>query len=122
MATSALQEAGQALEELDTEKLLSAYASNFLFEDTAAGLKISDKEELRSYFQGLFSSPGVGFSDIVIHECTTFGAIEWTWSGLRRPTDEPFRVKGASVVEMAQDKIARETIYYDPRSALSKEG
>lgn len=121
MPTKALQEAKQALEELDLDKILSAYAENAIIEDVPAGLRIADRTELRAYFEQLFTSPGINFSDVHIFEGRDFAAIEWIWSGLKRDTSKPFRVKGASVIELLGGKIARESIYYDPTSALSKD-
>jgi steroid delta-isomerase-like uncharacterized protein len=119
MTTSALQVAKEALESLDVDKILSAYAENFLFEDRAAGEAIQDRSALRAYFQKLFTFPGVRFSDIRVFDGDDFAALEWTWSGVKRITGEPFHVRGASVIELYQGKICRETIYYDPRPALA---
>jgi ketosteroid isomerase-like protein len=118
MPTKALQEAKQALEELNLDQILSAYAEKAVFEDIPAGLRIEDRSVLRDYFEKLFASPGVDFSCIRIFDGGDFAAIEWIWSGLKRDTGESFQVKGASVIELADGKIARESIYYDPASAL----
>ncbi len=115
MKTKALLDAKEALEMLDVDLILSAYAEDFLFEDPSAEQNIQDKTSLRSYFQSLFSLPKACFSDIHIFDGGDFAAIEWTWSGVRRTTGEPFRVRGASVIELSEGKIRRETIYYDPK-------
>lgn len=119
MPSKSLQEAKEALEELDADRLLSAYAEEFLFEDTSAGVQIMDEPGLRSYFQQLFSSPGVAFSGVHIFDGGNFAVIEWIWSGVKHATRESFRVKGASILELLEGKIVRESIYYDPRPALS---
>jgi ketosteroid isomerase-like protein len=119
MPTEALVEAKEALEELDADKILSAYAENAVFEDISAGERITDKARLRVYFERLFSLPGIAFSDIRIFDGGSFAAIEWVWSGLRRDGGGPYRVRGASVIELHAGKIARESIYYDPKPALS---
>jgi hypothetical protein len=117
MATSSLQEAKEGLERLDTNKILAAYAPTFLFVDTAAGLQITTRHELQAYFRRLFSSQDVSFSDILILEANDFAAIEWTWSGVEPTLGTPFSIKGASIIELQNGKIARESIYYDPRAS-----
>jgi ketosteroid isomerase-like protein len=112
--------AKEALEELNVEKIMSIYAENAVFEDIPGGQRIMDKAALRAYFEELFSLPGVAFSDIRIFEGDNFAVIEWVWSGLQRDTGETYRVRGASVVELWKGKIIRESLYYDPRSALSE--
>ena len=118
MITEALLVAKEALEELNLDKILSACAENAVFEDVPAGERIIGKSGLRSYFEQLFSLPGVAFSDIRIFVGGDFAALEWAWSGLKRDTGEPYRVRGASVIELREGKIARESIYYDPKPVL----
>ncbi len=62
-------------------------------------------------------APPTAFSDIRVLEGDEWAAIEWTWSGVNRHTSAPFRIRGASVIELREERIARETLYYDPRSA-----
>jgi len=120
MSAKALKDAKEALEGLDVDKILSAYAENAIFEDIPAGLQIMDSTRLRSYFEQLFSLPEVAFSDIRIFDGGDFAAIEWTLAGVKRDTSVPFRVRGASVIELSEGRIARESIYYDSRAALSE--
>lgn len=119
MPENVLQEAKEALEGLNTDKILEIYADKFLFEDTSARQRITDRKTLRVYFQQLFSLPEVSFSDISIYEAQGFAAIEWTWGGTNRTSGIPFRIRGASVIELAEGKVCRESIYYDPRPALA---
>jgi ketosteroid isomerase-like protein len=113
LSAHSLETAKQALEALDADKILSAYAQDFLFEDVPAQLQIRGRQELREYFQGLFASPGTSFSEIRIFDGGSFAAIEWTWGGLTSKTGESFLIRGASVIELLHGKIARESIYYD---------
>jgi hypothetical protein len=117
MSTHTLLDAKDALEGLNTNKILEIYADRFVFEDTTAKLLITDRKRLGEYFQQLFSMPEVSFSDIEIHEAESFAVIEWTWGGVSRTTGAPFRVRGVSVIELEQGKVKRESIYYDPRAA-----
>ncbi|NNC91759.1 MAG: SnoaL-like domain-containing protein [Acidimicrobiia bacterium] len=117
MMIAHLESTARALEALDVEDLLTQYASQFVFEDTAAGLTITDREGLRGYFERLFSIPGVAFSDVVMFEDGRgHGGGEWVWSGLD-PSGRPFRVRGASIFEVAESGITRESIYYQPPGA-----
>lgn len=119
MGSCALHDAKEALEGLDTEKIVAAYHDNFVFEDAASAHRIADKEALRAYFRRLFTLPKVAFSEVTVYEAEAFAAIEWTWSGAKPSSGEAYRVRGASVMELRDGRIARETIYYDPRAALS---
>ena len=119
MSIKVLQEAKDALEGLNTDNLLKIYAEKFFFEDTPAKLLISDRNLLREYFQQLFSLPEVSFSDIKVYEAANFAVIEWTWGGVSRTSGESFNVRGVSVIELEWGKVRRESIYYDPRPALS---
>jgi hypothetical protein len=117
MPANVLQEAKAALEGLNTDKILEIYAEQFVFEDTPANLLITDRKKLGEYFQQLFSMPEVSFSDIEIHEAESFAVIEWTWGGVNQATGETFHVRGASILELEDNKVRRESIYYDPRPA-----
>jgi hypothetical protein len=117
MSTHTLLDAKKALEGLNTNKILEIYADRFVFEDTTAKLLINDRKRLGEYFQQLFSMPEVSFSDIEIHEAESFAVIEWTWGGVNQATGETFHVRGASILELEDNKVRRESIYYGPRPA-----
>jgi hypothetical protein len=117
MPLNVVQEAKEALQELNTDRIIEIYAERFVFEDTPARLLISDRKTLRKYFHQLFSLPKVSFSDIKVHEAESFAAIEWTWGGVNHATGEISHVRGASVIELEGGKVRRESIYYDPRPA-----
>jgi ketosteroid isomerase-like protein len=121
MVTPALQDAKEALESLDRGRILSVYRDTFLFEDPPSGERITERPALEAYFQSLFALPNIAFTDVNVLEAPTFAVIEWTWSGTSRSSGKRYQVKGASVVELKGGKIARETLYYDPRAAFSQE-
>ena len=109
-----LESVARALQSLDAERLVAQYAPEFVFEDTAAGLKVTDRDELRRYYDALFSMPGVAFTDISFFQnARGSGAGEWVWSGLGKD-GAFFRVRGASIFESNPAGIVRETIYYRP--------
>ena len=112
-----LEAAGAASEALDVEALVGLYVDGFVFEDVAAGATISTRDDLSVYFEALFSMPDVRFSDVVFFGCGDRGAGTWLWSGTNRD-GEAYSVKGASIFDLAEGGIRRETIFYDPRPAL----
>ena len=52
-----LRQGEKALTGLNAEALSALYAPEFLLEDTASGSRISNKAELREYYDRLFSLP-----------------------------------------------------------------
>lgn len=119
MKSHSLGRAKSALEHLDADAIVAAYEEPFVLEDVPSGEKITDLEGLRAYFQALFALPNVAFSDVRTYEAEAFAALEWTWSGTKRSTGEGYQVRGASIIELRNGRIARETIYYDPRASLT---
>ncbi len=114
MQLAHLESAAEALEKLDVDALVAHYAVNFVFEDTAADVTITTREQLRRYYESLFSMPGVAFTDVFVFAGDSGrGGGEWTWSGLGEDGN-PFSIKGASIFEVDDSGITRETIYYLP--------
>lgn len=114
-----LTQAERALVAMDAESLVSLYADDFLFEDTSTGERITEKDQLREYFQRLFSLSGVNFSRVRFFGCGDRAAGQWTWSGLSLQSGQEFSVRGASLFKLDGDQIKEEVIFYDPRSAYS---
>jgi steroid delta-isomerase-like uncharacterized protein len=111
-----LQSAAASLESLDMDKLVSHYADRFLFEDLPGNLRITSRERLESYYRNLFALPGVEFEVTSMFGCDDWAGLEWIWSGTTPGQGAEYRIKGASIIEMRDGRIARETIYYDPRT------
>lgn len=114
-----VQSAAAALESLDADKLVAHYADDFVFEDTPDSLRITSEERLTAYYRNLFALPGVAFEVTSVFHCEGWAGLEWIWSGTKPGRDGGYRIKGASIIEIRGGKIARESIYYDPRPALS---
>ena len=119
MPSDVLQLAGKALAALDTQSLVSLYADEFLFEDTSSGARLTTKEELRAYFDTLFSLPNVSFSEVSFFRMRNMGAGRWTWGGTSRQSGAEFTVSGASLFKLDEDTIVEEAVFYDPRPAYS---
>jgi hypothetical protein len=56
----------------------------------------------------------VSFEVVSIFGAGEWAAAEWIWRGLSRRSQEPFEIRGASLLQLSAGQIARETIYYDP--------
>jgi steroid delta-isomerase-like uncharacterized protein len=119
MASDVLRQAESAPEALDSKALVSLYADDFLFEDTASGDRITDKDELESYFDRLFSLPDVSFSSVSFFGLGEGAAGQWTWGGSFLQSGQRYSIRGASLFRIEGDKIKEEIIFYDPRSAFS---
>lgn len=117
MPTSVLDLAEDALVALDSQGLVSLYASEFTFEDTSAGLRIDTKEALIDYFDQLFALPNVKFSNVSFFAAGDRGAGQWTWEGKSGQSGTPFAIRGASLFRLKGATIAEEILFYDPRPA-----
>ncbi|TEU01019.1 MAG: nuclear transport factor 2 family protein [Anaerolineales bacterium] len=117
MKSEVLKRAEEALEALDVDNLIAAYADDFLFEDTSLGERITSKTALKEYFERLFTLPGVRFSDVKFFPCGEKAWGTWTWSGKSIKAGKDYSIQGASLFVLGDDKIIEEKIFYDPRSA-----
>ena len=119
MSSKLLQRAAKALVALDAEALVALYADEFVLEDASSGNRITDKKELRAYYDRLFSMPSVHFSDVSFYHMGKRAAGRWTWGGSSLETGHEFKIRGASLFELEDDRIKEEVLFYDPRSAYS---
>ena len=117
MTINVLRQAEKALMNMDAKALVSLYSENFLFEDTASGDRITDKDELKTYFDRLFSLPDVNFSNVNFFGLGKRAAGQWTWRGSSFQSGQSYSIRGASLFKIDKDRIKEEIIYYDPRSA-----
>ena len=112
-----LRQGENALTSLNAEALTALYAPDFLLEDTASGNRISNKTDLREYYDRLFSLPEVSFSDVCFFALGERAAGQWTWCG-RTQSGEKYSIRGASLFILGEDGIREEILFYDPRSAI----
>jgi steroid delta-isomerase-like uncharacterized protein len=118
MSNDVLRRAEKALVDMDADALVSLYAEDFVFEDTAAGDRITDKERLKDYFERLFQMPDVSFSDVEFFNLGESGAGRWTCSGNSLKSGQPYSIRGASLFRLQGDRIKEEILFYDPRAAV----
>ena len=115
MTIEILQSTEKALVNMDSDTLVNLYSEDFLFEDTASGDRITDKESLRIYFDQLFSLPKVKFSNVSFFGFGDHAAGQWTWSGTSPESGLKYSIQGASLFKIEKNKIKEEIIFYDPR-------
>lgn len=113
-----LRQGEKALRGLNAEALTALYAPEFLLEDTASGSQISNRAELREYYDRLFSLPEVSFTDVSFFGLGERAAGHWTWCG-RTQSREQYAIRGASLFILGEDGIREEILFYDPRPALA---
>jgi hypothetical protein len=107
----------KALTGLDAEALTNLYAPDFVLIDAPSGDRITEKNELRAYYEGLFSRPGISFTDVSFFGANERAAGRWTWNGINK-SGEKFSIPGASIFLLSEDGIKEEILFYDPRPAL----
>ncbi|HKZ58887.1 MAG TPA: nuclear transport factor 2 family protein, partial [Candidatus Thermoplasmatota archaeon] len=112
-----LEHAKAALEALDVDAIVALYADDAELRDASTGESFRGSERIRRMFLELFSAPGAEFAHVSVREGPAWGVIEWTWSSKTKGSDKPLRIRGVSVLELAENKVVRETFYYDPRSS-----
>ena len=119
MSLDVLSRAAGALESLDSEALVSCYSDSFVFEDIPLGECITDRGLSRAYYDRLFALSDVEFTDIRLFASGERGAGEWTWRGKSFESGKDYSIRGASIFELGEDGIRRETLFYDPRTAYA---
>jgi steroid delta-isomerase-like uncharacterized protein len=115
----------------DVERLLSFFTDNFLYEDVALKRIVRGKTELRALLESVF----IDIADFELEIKSVFsagswGAGEWTMSGrfvhsidpVLTATGKSFLVRGATVFELSDCKISRNTDYLDLTSFLRQIG
>jgi steroid delta-isomerase-like uncharacterized protein len=106
----------------DPERLLALFADDAMYEEVAGGLVFRGKEEIGGYIQTNLT----GFPDVTVTLHTGFSvgdwaAAEWVYAGtftgpfpgLPEPTGNTFALRGATIYELRDGKIVRNSDYYD---------
>jgi len=117
--TMQLLELVEAWNSHDVERILTFYTDDILFEDVALEQIKVGKRDFRQSLQEFFAT----FSDIHI-EIKSFidgediAGGEWVMTGVRTDTGKSFSIRGVSVSEFREGKIARNSEYYNPFSLM----
>jgi steroid delta-isomerase-like uncharacterized protein len=114
----------------DTEKLLTLFTGDCLFEDVTFDVVTRGKQELRGFANGAFAAVP-DFKIEVTREFATdqWAAVEWVMSGTHRgdfpglpATGKRFSVRGTSIFELEGGKIRRESDYWDAATFMKQVG
>ena len=114
----------------DVEKILTFFTDDCVYEDVATGAVNRGKEELKAFSSATFAA----FADLKFERTSNFVAgdwrgAEWVMSGTHGgdfpglpATGKSFSVRGASITELHEVKIRRNTDYWNLASFLQQIG
>ncbi len=112
--TSMLEAYGEAWSSGDAAAVGALYTDDAVREDIPAGITSHGRTEIEAFATGLFKT-----DDDVSLEVTdgfsgeTWAVVEWTFRGVRQGSDHELMFRGASVLELENGLISRESDYYD---------
>jgi steroid delta-isomerase-like uncharacterized protein len=114
----------------DTEKVLSLFTDDCVYEDVTFGAISRGKEELRTFVDGVFA----GIPDLKVDLTTHFAAgtwagMEWVMSGTHKgdfpgmpATGKRFSIRGVTILELQAGKIRRNSDYWDAAGVMRQVG
>jgi steroid delta-isomerase-like uncharacterized protein len=112
------------------EKLLSLFTDECVYEDVALGKVNHGKEELKAFFTSMWVwSPDVKIEEKSIFTAGDWGAAEWVMSGTHTgdlpemsATGKNFSIRGASIIQLRDGKVSRQSDYWNMASFLQQVG
>ncbi len=129
--TSLVKEYLAAWNAHDSEALVSLFTDDCVYEDVALNRLEQGRERVRTLVQSVF----VDLADFKMEAISTFGvgdwaATEWTMTGAfvhssvpgLEPTGKRFSVRGATVLQLRDGKIVRNSDYIDLNAFLRQTG
>jgi len=110
----------------DPDKMLAAFTSDVFYEDVAFGEVSHGSLEFRKFAASEFEAvPDLKVELVRAAVSNGHGTIEWTFSGTDKDiykTGKKFSVRGVSVIEVRDGKIARSLDYYDAATIMRQVG
>jgi steroid delta-isomerase-like uncharacterized protein len=115
----------------DVESILSFFTDDCLYEDVALKRIVRGKAELRALLESVFTDiSGLKMDIKSVFSSGNWGASEWTMIGrfvhsgdpLLTATGKNFLVRGATVFELSDRKVSRNTDYLDLTAFLKQVG
>jgi len=114
----------------NTDGFLSLFTDDCVYEDVALGVVNHGKNELRVFIEGIFAAfPDFGIDLTYWFVANDRAAMEWAFYGTHHgdlpgmpATHKAFSVRGATVAELDQAKIRRNSDYWDVSAFLKQVG
>jgi len=110
----------------DPDKMLPVFTSDVSYEDVAFGEVSHGSAEFRKFAASEFEAvPDLKVELVRATVSKGHGTIEWTFSGTDKDiykTGKKFSVRGVSVIEVRDGKIARSLDYYDAATIMKQVG
>jgi len=116
----------------DVEKISSFFTDDCIYEDLATEVIRHGKKEVKALLNDLFVAiPDVKLDFTSIFGIGEWGAIEWIMSGTHasdsdivkvQATGKSFSIRGASIMELSNGKISRNSDYWNFASFLKQIG
>jgi steroid delta-isomerase-like uncharacterized protein len=114
----------------DTERVLSLFTDDCVYEDVTFGAVCRGAKELRAFADGVFAA----IPDFKIELTTRFMAgssagMEWVMSGTHHgdfpgmpATGKRFSIRGVTILELQDHKIRRNADYWDAATVMRQVG
>jgi steroid delta-isomerase-like uncharacterized protein len=116
----------------NAEDLLPLFTEDVHYEDVTFGVVNNGKAALRRFAAGAMGAfPGMTFEVKArfVAGDGRWGALEWVWRGRQtqdlpglRATNQPFEVRGVTIVEFRGTKISRCSDYWDLATFMKQVG
>jgi steroid delta-isomerase-like uncharacterized protein len=115
----------------DSDKTISFYTDDCVLEDNGLGVVCHGKKELAALCKSTFIDiPDLRFESKSLFNTGNWVAWEWTMTGTQAHSSNPaipatgkrFSVRGASIIEIHNGKIRRETDYYNALTMMQQLG
>ena len=115
----------------DPERVLALFVDDCVFEDVTFDLVAHGKDELRSFVERAFAAvPDFKYQVTDRFVASEWAAIEWVMSGTHKgdfpempATGKRFSsVRGATILELEDGKIRRESDYWDAATLMKQIG
>jgi steroid delta-isomerase-like uncharacterized protein len=114
----------------DTEKLVSLFTDDCVYEELGIGVIKRGKEEFRTFLNRFFTNfPDTNFEMKSSFISGNWYCGEWVWTGTHKSdipglpaTGKRFSIRGVSVGELKEGKIKRHSDYYNKMDFLQQLG
>src|SRR5215218_1503582 len=112
--SSILTAYGEAWSSGDAAQVAALYTEDAVREDVPAGTTSQGRDAIEELAAGLFATDAdarLEVTDGFVGE--QWAVVEWTFRGMREASGAEVTFRGASVLELADGQISRESDYYD---------